>query len=245
MATVQLRGTHNRVFVLERGVLDEGALLAFTGSQCHGLGLAIRKQTGWPLVAVDNASGECVHICVRDPEGRLVDVTGAHTDDEVARETKGAIRDVKETYVQRLHAQHDWVPPDIDGAGPFVVPVCERAASEPPQKPLSSSTLRVALPPDDGLQVKIEWSGETYMDVFVCRSPSPTEHWILYRHIGIPLDAETGSYEIDFRPERLSGVFDRWMERRFDRDLAERKLAESARPEVLGATSRSPRPPPG
>src|SRR5580692_7132633 len=40
MATVQLRGTNNRVFVLERGVLDQGALLAFTGSQCHGLGLA-------------------------------------------------------------------------------------------------------------------------------------------------------------------------------------------------------------
>lgn len=69
---ITLKGTHDRVFVLQRGVLDDRALLAFTGSQCHGLALAVHRRTGWPIVAVNNSGGECVHVCVRDPENRLV-----------------------------------------------------------------------------------------------------------------------------------------------------------------------------
>ena len=109
MATVQLRGTNNRVFVLERGVLDQGALLAFTGSQCHGLGLAIRKQTGWPLVAVATpAENASISVSAIQKAGSLT--WPARTPMTRWRARAGAIRDVTDTDVQRLHAQHGWVP---------------------------------------------------------------------------------------------------------------------------------------
>ncbi len=221
---IALEGTHNRIFLLEKGILDDRALLAFTGSQCHALGLAMHLRTCWPLVAVDNASGECIHICVRDPEKRLVDVTGAHTDDEMARESKGAIRHVSETFIHDLESRHGWVPADIAGCESFVDAVLNRAASETPLPPLRSSTIRVLGPVDNGVRIKMEWSGETYIDAFVSRVPSPAEHWVLYGHLGIPPDPTTGTYEIDFRPERLQQLFDLWMQRQFDRTTAESKL---------------------
>jgi hypothetical protein len=221
---IALEGTHNRIFVLQPGILDDRALLAFTGSQCHGLALAMHRRTAWPMVAVDNSSGECIHICVRDPENRLVDVTGAHTDDEMARESKGAIRHASETFIHDLESRHGWVPADIDGCESFVDAVLNRAASETPLSPLRSSTIRVLGPVDNGVQTKVEWSGETYIDAFVSRVPSPAEHWMLYGHLGIPPDPTTGTYEIDFRPERLQQLFDLWMQSQFDRTTAESKL---------------------
>lgn len=221
---IALAGTHNRVFVLQRGILDDRALLAFTGSQCHGLALALHLRTGWPIVAVNNSGGECVHVCVRDPENRLVDVTGAHTDDEMTHESKGAVRHASETFIHDLESRHGWVPSDINGCESFVDAVLNRAASETPLPPLRSSTIRVLGPVDNGVQTKMEWSGETYIDAFVSRVLSPTEHWLLYGHIGIPPDPTAGTYEIDFRPERLQRLFDLWRQRQFDRTTAESML---------------------
>jgi hypothetical protein len=221
---IALEGTHGRIFLLEKGILDDRALLAFTGSQCHGLALAMHRRTAWPMVAVDNSGGECIHICVRDAENRLVDVTGAHTDDEMARQSKGAIRQVSETFIHDLESRHGWVPADIDGCEWFVDAVLNRAASETPLPPLRSSTIRVLGPAENGVQTKMEWSGETYIDAFVSRVPNPAEHWVLYGHIGIPPDPTAGTYKIDFRPEWLQQLFDLWMQRQFDRTTAESKL---------------------
>jgi hypothetical protein len=45
-----------------------------------------------------------------------------------------------------------------------------------------------------------------------------------YGHLGIPPDPTTGTYEIDFRPERLQRFFDLWMQSQFDRTIAKSKL---------------------
>jgi hypothetical protein len=102
MPTVRLQGPSNIVFVLEEGTLDDRALLVFTGGQCHALALALQRRTGWPLVAVDETTGVCVHICVRRPDGLLLDVTGAHTVEELITARGGTVRDVDYAAIEEL-----------------------------------------------------------------------------------------------------------------------------------------------
>jgi hypothetical protein len=51
--------------VLDDGVLDAAAGHAFATGQCHGLALALHEETDWPLVAINSAEGERVHIARR------------------------------------------------------------------------------------------------------------------------------------------------------------------------------------
>lgn len=80
---IELHGPSNEVFLLDEGKLDDRAWLAFIYGQCHGLSLAIQSRTGWPLVAMVDDNGTCGHFCVRRPDGKIIDVTGAHTSEEI------------------------------------------------------------------------------------------------------------------------------------------------------------------
>lgn len=100
------------MFVLESGVLDERATLAFVGGQCHGLALALHARTGLPLVAVFDPTPTCIHVCVRDAGGFLIDITGAHDEAEVVADGAHSIRAVDTAFVDALTAEHDWAPAD-------------------------------------------------------------------------------------------------------------------------------------
>jgi len=51
---------------------------------CHALALELAAQTGWPIVGLYTGKwGDMDHFLVRRPDGLLLDVHGAHTDEEV------------------------------------------------------------------------------------------------------------------------------------------------------------------
>jgi hypothetical protein len=82
-----------------RGELDERALRAFTEGQCHGFALALHRRKQWPLVAIDDADGSCVHICARDSDDRLVDIRGFHPAGEMPIGNGRTLREVDEAYL--------------------------------------------------------------------------------------------------------------------------------------------------
>lgn len=63
------------------GVIDDQARAAFTRGQCHALAAAIRAVTGWPMVGVGIDPGYgAFHCAVRAPDGRILDIEGAHAE---------------------------------------------------------------------------------------------------------------------------------------------------------------------
>lgn len=98
------------------GVLDAGAERAFSFGACAGLAIAIHDDTGWPLVKVTDAHAVYapngtpytelddearetigaagmgaggIHWLVQHPDGRLIDVDGAHTAADVLAQWDG------------------------------------------------------------------------------------------------------------------------------------------------------------
>ena len=82
----------------------------------------------WVLVAIDDANGDCEHVCVRDQEDRLVDIRGFHPAGAMPVENGVALRDVDEAYVGGLTTLN-WSPPDARGAEPWVDGVLALEAS--------------------------------------------------------------------------------------------------------------------
>jgi hypothetical protein len=90
-------GTGSRSFLIEPGRRDEQAVTAFTNGQCHALAFALHEATGYPLfllmepgcnldpycrpVFSDDRDGCCceiIHVAVMTPDGRWLDISGAH-----------------------------------------------------------------------------------------------------------------------------------------------------------------------
>lgn len=74
------------------GEIDNAARNIFSMGGCHILAVAIHDETGWPIVGVtdpDNVFGDrlgggsCVHYCVKAPDGKLIDIDGAHTEEDL------------------------------------------------------------------------------------------------------------------------------------------------------------------
>jgi hypothetical protein len=83
---------------LTPGVLDGYAKRAFTYGACAALALAFHDRFAWPLIAVTDAhnihadhagAGSALHYMVRHPSGKLLDVDGFHTDDEIIERYEG------------------------------------------------------------------------------------------------------------------------------------------------------------
>ncbi|WP_331746739.1 hypothetical protein [Streptomyces sp. NBC_00842] len=68
------------------GAITAEAVDVFTRGACAGLAVALHDATGWPLVEVGHCDGLPIHFMVRDLSGRLIDIEGAHTDEDVADE---------------------------------------------------------------------------------------------------------------------------------------------------------------
>lgn len=67
------------------GVIDRTTVRAFKYGACGGLAIALHDLTGHALVAV-TVNEEALHYMVRLPDGRLVDIEGAHAVDDVTFE---------------------------------------------------------------------------------------------------------------------------------------------------------------
>lgn len=87
-------------FTVTAGVIDDDAEALFGRGYCHWLAGAIHTLTGWKLVTVDvrvrRGDWQPVHTAVRTPEGRLLDIFGEHTkDDMFDRYLTGKVREAR------------------------------------------------------------------------------------------------------------------------------------------------------
>jgi hypothetical protein len=221
---VELLGPSDLTFVVEPGVLDERARLAFGTGQCHGLALAVHRQFGWQLVAVDDAAGTCMHVCVRRPDGRLVDANGAHATEDF--ESGNTFRDIGENSVDDLVEHEDWAEPEVEKAAAWVDAIIEQASESPAfRAPRKNAVMRLTRGLGD-LEVRIVWEGEPWYEVLVRRSSHGDEPWIRYGDLKFPRDSR-GRYKIDFRPEVFERVAGAFLRRQFNPAKAEAKLANA------------------
>lgn len=134
---------------LTAGVLDEYARGAFKLGACGALAIAMHDELGWPIVAITDAhnvfedgtagGGSAMHWVVRAPDGKLVDIDGAHdeddlveeymydADDEEAAAGLSSRADCVEWYVE---SQGEPVPVSL--ARSFVAAVLDNAGYGPP-----------------------------------------------------------------------------------------------------------------
>lgn len=127
---------------LTPGVLDGYALRAFKYGGCGALALAFHDATGWPIVAITDhhnifedgqaGGGSALHWTVRHPDGRLIDIDGAHEPEELVEQYHGdsddgqaaagvsSREDVVEWYIE---CQGEPIPVTL--AASFVSPLLE------------------------------------------------------------------------------------------------------------------------
>lgn len=224
---LELRGPGSLVYIAEPGLLDERATLAFINGQCHGLALAVHAWTGFPLVAMFDADGTCIHVCVRDRE-RLIDITGEHDEAEFRREGAFFLRAVDPGFVDALASEHGWAHADPLAAEAWVQPVLDRVSRGEQLRPLHSSTMIVTGPVTDTLELRVAWVGEPHIDAYVRRPGETDADWTVYACVALPPDG-AGLHRIDFRAEVLEALVSGWVERQFDPSRAETELAASRR----------------
>ena len=130
---------------LTPGVIDAYAQRAFSFGACHALAIALHDATGWSIIAITDASnvfegkaggGSALHWTVRRPDGKLIDIDGAHDAETLVEKYSG--------YADNGHAQAaastrgdclEWyedqeVPIPISLARSFVIPVLALIAGE-------------------------------------------------------------------------------------------------------------------
>jgi hypothetical protein len=224
--SVMLRGPLELVFVAEPGQLDERARLAFGGGQCHGLALALKRRFGWALIAVDDASGKRIHVCVRRPDGILVDVAGAHDPDDFEAASPGCtLHEIEDGAVADLVVHEDWADPDVDGADGWVDAVITQASNPSASgTPLRTPTF-VRTVDYGSFQVRFVWTGDPGFDVSVRHASPSTSRWVPCSRVQFPRDARTSVYIIDFTREVFFGLTQAWLQRQFDPAKAKAKLS--------------------
>jgi hypothetical protein len=134
---VTIPGTWGGQHTVTLGHLDDAARFAFAHGQCHALARAVTDATGWPLAAlIDDAcycetcamfDGVCAHrvahLIAVHPDGRHVDIAGAHRPGMVPEcEGKDAVPVTDDMWAY-LVASPSWRPPATDAARTFVAPL--------------------------------------------------------------------------------------------------------------------------
>lgn len=222
----ELRIPGDTVLVLDHeGRLDEAALLALLGGHCHSLALALHQQTDWPLVAIDRRrDGVCVHVAVQREDGKIVDISGAHTREEISDAVAGGavLRQVAAGDLDELHEKHNWAKPDPDGVSPWVKTALDQAEREP-LEPLATPRLACSRTTQSGIDVRVVWDGEPSFCVEVRRA-EPVGPWVRYGLIGFPKDDDE-LWRYRFTAEWFTGLVDAWLDSEFEEERAERALA--------------------
>ncbi len=226
---VELHIPGDKVLLLEEGKLDTASWLAFLSGHCHSLALALNARTGWPLVAVDDASAECVHVAVRSPTGRIVDITGAHAPVQMIKAISGGgrIRPINKGELDRLPETHGWVEPAPTVAAAWVEPVLAQMAKEP-REPMKPPVLQLTQETAHGVEVRVLWDGEPGFTVDIRVTNPPDQPWARYGYITFPKDHD-GVWRIEFYAERFKNLAEIWLRRSFDERRAERTLRHASR----------------
>jgi hypothetical protein len=125
------------------GVIDEASELLFTNGQCHALALALFEQTGWrPVLLIepcvddedcswetpDVCSCQIVHVVSEDEQGKLWDIYGPSTFDELLDRYDGhdymsLLYPDAATLEQVLVFDESWRRPAVFAARAFIEPL--------------------------------------------------------------------------------------------------------------------------
>ena len=225
---VELPIPGDKVLLLDEGRLDTASWLAFLGGHCHSLALALHARTGWPLVAIDNASGECVHVAVRSPTDRIVDVTGAHSPAQMIEASSGGgIRPLDKHDVDQLPEAHGWAEPAPDPSRCVGRP---RPRTNGHGAARADETTRAAAPEGDGRQHRSQ--GHVGRRAGTRRRRQNHDHTrralANYGYIAFPKDHD-GVWRISFYEQPFKNLAETWLHRNFDERRAEQTLLEASR----------------
>jgi hypothetical protein len=224
---IELRWPSNVVHLVEPGELDDRARLVFGAGQCHGLALALKDTQGWPLVAVDDEEGRRIHICVRRPDGALVDVNGAHADGDFIDARPGcSLHDIDENAVDELVEQYEWAQPEVEKANAWIEPVLEQASNPSQARPPFQTPTLARICNHEGFEVRFLWKGDPAFDIHVRHASPPDRPWVRYSYLKFPPDT-SGHYVIDFRKEIFVSLTEAFLRRQFDPTKAHAKLVNS------------------
>jgi hypothetical protein len=213
---IELRGAQGIVYLAVPPTLDTRSVLAFMFGQCHGLALALTEETGLPLVGVISPTGDCRHVGVERPDGRLLDATGSHSLAEIEAQVPGAkLVPIGEDGIALLVSEHGWAVPETAAAKSWVGSVLAIADGVPLLPPLAAHRMRKTWETGD-LTVLIEWQGRPQFAVFIRPSSQEMEAWTSYGTIQFPRDPVRDIWLIDFSKERFEELAIRWLEREFD-----------------------------
>jgi hypothetical protein len=225
-AVIRLPAPNSRLHLVESGVLDQRAALAFTNGHCHSLALALRQEKGWPMIGLYRPEGECLHILGRRDDGALVDIGGARMQEDIlVSEPGGEFREVDDDEVERLCRDVGWADPRPDLASAWVEGVVEHATAGGER--VVASPFSTVFNRSDGLDLRVTWDGDTHLIAHVRETGSPTGMWVRCAAIPTPRDSVTGEYVIDFRAEAFAERAQLYADRYFDPAEARRKLADA------------------
>jgi hypothetical protein len=226
---VELRIPGDKVLLLEEGKLDTASWLAFLSGHCHSLALALNARTGWPLVAIDDASAECVHVAVRSPADRIVDIGGAHAPAQMIKAISGGgrIRLINKEELDRLPETNGWAEPAPAVAAAWVEPVLAQMAKEP-REPMKPPVLQLTQETARGIEVRVSWDGEPGFTVDIRAASPPDQPWVRYGYITFPKD-DDGVWRMEFYAGPFKNLAERWLRRSFDERRAERTLFGASR----------------
>lgn len=107
----------------------EDDLRYYTSENCWAMAIALHRATGWPLVEVAPLGWPALHGCVRRPDGLLVDVRGAFSEDEVLRRCGIIDGHVLETTIEQMEANAGVEDFEIEEAEEFLESLADHPAS--------------------------------------------------------------------------------------------------------------------
>ncbi len=225
---VELRIPGDKVLLLEEGKLDTASWLAFLSGHCHSLALALNAHAGWPLIAIDDASAVYVHVAVRSPADRIIDITGAHTPAQMIKAIGGGrIRPINKDDLHRLPETRGWAEPAPAVAAAWVEPVLSRMGRET-LDPMKPPILQLTRETERGIEVRVSWDGEPGFTVDVRAANLPHQPWASYGYIEFPKDQD-GIWRIEFYAKPFENLAETWLRRSFDERRAERTLLKASR----------------
>lgn len=114
------------------GVIDPDSEYVFTNGQCHALAMALHQATGWPLYRVKPRGYDCCPTCahwmVGLPDGRLLDIMGVSSRDEVRMEWGRAVESNRTEWAEVQECCY--LTADMEAAESFVSVVIETYVPE-------------------------------------------------------------------------------------------------------------------
>jgi hypothetical protein len=199
---------HERRYVVEPGVVDSRAILALTNGHCHSFAIALRQATGGDLISFQRRQQPFDHVLCQVEDGRLADIGGARTPNEVLAEG-GELRGVDEPTLFALPDLFNWVPPDPTMAHAWVNPVLDLIATGAPRRVVPTLTCQ-RVDDANGLLIHFEWteaSGGVTINAFARRNASKSGSWSHVLEMGVPRVSD-GARLIDFTSAALVGHAD-------------------------------------